>query len=36
MMLVPPLATEADIDLLVKAWGDCLAEIAELGRRNSS
>jgi glutamate-1-semialdehyde 2,1-aminomutase len=36
MMLIPPVATEADIDLLIKCWNDCLAEIAELGRENSS
>jgi glutamate-1-semialdehyde 2,1-aminomutase len=36
MMLIPPVATEADIDLLIKGWDDCLAEIAELGRENSS
>ena len=27
MMLIPPVATEADIDLLIKGWDDCLAEI---------
>jgi glutamate-1-semialdehyde 2,1-aminomutase len=36
MMLIPPVATEADIDLLIKGWDDCLAETAELGRENSS
>ena len=36
MMLIPPVATEADIDLLIKGWDDCLAEIAEPGRENSS
>ena len=34
MMLIPPVATEADIDLLIKGWDDCLAEIAQLGREN--
>ena len=33
-MLIPPVATEADIDLLIKGWDDCLAEIAQLGREN--
>jgi len=33
MILLPPVATEADIDLLINGWDDCLAEIAELGRR---
>lgn len=28
MMLVPPVATDADIDRLVAAWGSCMAEIA--------
>lgn len=31
MMLVPPVATDADIDKLIEAWDDCLTEIAELG-----
>lgn len=30
MMLVPPMATDADIDLLVAVWGECMAEIASL------
>ena len=34
MMLIPPVATEADIDLLIKGWDDCLAEITQLGREN--
>ena len=32
MMLIPPFATEADIDLLIKGWDDSLAEITQLGR----
>jgi hypothetical protein len=24
MMLIPPVATEGDIDLLIKGWDDCL------------
>lgn len=32
MMLVPPVATDADIDRLIQGWGDCLAEIAACGR----
>jgi glutamate-1-semialdehyde 2,1-aminomutase len=28
MMLIPPVATEADIDLLIRGWDDCLVEIA--------
>jgi len=32
MMLVPPVATDADIDRLIQGWDDCLAEIAECGR----
>lgn len=31
MMLVPPVATDADIDKLIKAWDDCLTEMAALG-----
>jgi glutamate-1-semialdehyde aminotransferase len=30
MMLVPPVATDADIDRLVAVWGECMAEIASL------
>ena len=30
MMLVPPMATDDDIDHLIGAWGDCLAEMVEL------
>ena len=30
MMLVPPMATDADIDRLVAVWGECMAEIASL------
>jgi hypothetical protein len=32
MMLVPPVAADADIDRLIQGWDDCLAEIAEGGR----
>jgi glutamate-1-semialdehyde 2,1-aminomutase len=34
MMLIPPVATEADIDILIWGWDDCLAEIAGLGGGN--
>ena len=34
MMLFPPVATEEDIDALIKGWDDCLGELAELGRQN--
>jgi glutamate-1-semialdehyde 2,1-aminomutase len=34
MMLIPPVATDADIDALIKGWDDCLCEIAELGKKN--
>ncbi|MDT8421840.1 MAG: transaminase [Desulfuromonadales bacterium] len=27
MMLVPPMASDADIDLLVKVWADCIKEL---------
>jgi glutamate-1-semialdehyde 2,1-aminomutase len=30
MMLVPPVATDEDIDKLVAVWRDCMAEIADL------
>jgi glutamate-1-semialdehyde 2,1-aminomutase len=33
MMLVPPVAADADIDRLIQGWDDCLAEIAEGGRK---
>jgi glutamate-1-semialdehyde 2,1-aminomutase len=32
MMLIPPVATEGDIDRLIQGWDDCLAEIAGCGR----
>jgi glutamate-1-semialdehyde 2,1-aminomutase len=32
MMLVPPVATDTEIDRLIQGWDDCLAEIAECGR----
>ena len=28
MMLIPPVATEADVDQLIKVWDDCLTEMA--------
>lgn len=31
MMLVPPVATNEDIDKLINAWDECLTEMAELG-----
>jgi glutamate-1-semialdehyde 2,1-aminomutase len=34
MMLFPPVATDEDIDALIKGWDDCLGELAELGRNN--
>ena len=34
MMLIPPIATDDDIDSLVKGWDDCLAELAQLGKKN--
>ena len=34
MMLFPPVATDEDIDALLKGWDDCLGELAELGRKN--
>ena len=34
MMLFPPVATDEDIDALIKGWDDCLGEFAELGRKN--
>jgi glutamate-1-semialdehyde 2,1-aminomutase len=35
MMLVPPVATNEDIDKLIKVWDDCLTEMATLGKENS-
>lgn len=32
MMLVPPVATDADIDLLVRLWDDCLGEMVQVAR----
>ena len=32
MMLVPPVATDGDIDKLVKVWDDCLTEMAQVAR----
>jgi glutamate-1-semialdehyde 2,1-aminomutase len=33
MMLVPPVASDADIDCLIQGWDDCLAELAELAKQ---
>ena len=30
MMLIPPMATDEDIDRLIKGWEDCITEITEL------
>jgi glutamate-1-semialdehyde 2,1-aminomutase len=35
MMLVAPVTTDADVDLLVKAWDDCMAELSALARKQS-
>ena len=32
MMLIPPVAGDADIDKLIKGWDDCLSELAALSR----
>jgi glutamate-1-semialdehyde 2,1-aminomutase len=32
MMLVPPMASAADVDGLVAIWSDCMAEIAAVAR----
>lgn len=29
MMLIPPVATDADIDRMIQGWDDCLAEISQ-------
>lgn len=34
MMLIPPVATNEDIDRLIKGWEDCIAELAELAKDN--
>jgi glutamate-1-semialdehyde 2,1-aminomutase len=33
MMLVPPVASDQDIDMLVQLWSDCLEEMVMLARR---
>ncbi len=33
MMLISPVTSDEDIDCLIKGWDDCLAELAELGRK---
>jgi glutamate-1-semialdehyde 2,1-aminomutase len=32
MMLIPPVATDDDIDKLIQGWDDCLTEMAELAQ----
>ncbi len=32
MMLIPPMTSDTDIDLLIKVWGDCLKELADVSR----
>ena len=32
MMLVPPVASDADIDKLIQGWDDCLSELAALAK----
>jgi glutamate-1-semialdehyde 2,1-aminomutase len=34
MMLIPPMASEEDIDLLIKGWDECLAELVDCQRHN--
>ena len=34
MMLVSPVTTDEDIDRLIAAWDDCIAELAEVGTYN--
>jgi len=34
MMLIPPVATDADIDALIKGWEDCLTELVEVSKGN--
>ncbi|WP_321530696.1 transaminase [uncultured Desulfuromonas sp.] len=34
MMLVPPVATDEDIDCLIQLWHDCLAELVECSEGN--
>lgn len=33
MMLIPPVASDEDIDKLIQAWDDCLTELAEVSRQ---
>lgn len=35
MMLIPPVASDADIDKLIEVWDDCITEMAELGKENA-
>lgn len=35
MMLIPPVATDEDIDKLIKGWDDCLAELVEVSHNNA-
>jgi len=32
MMLVPPMATDEDIDCLIKAWNDCIVELVDFAK----
>jgi glutamate-1-semialdehyde 2,1-aminomutase len=34
MMLVPPMATDEDIDRLVRGWEECLIELVAWGKKN--
>ena len=34
MMLIPPVATDADIDRLIHGWEECLAELIECAKSN--
>ncbi|MEG0392644.1 MAG: aspartate aminotransferase family protein, partial [Anaerovoracaceae bacterium] len=33
MMLISPVTSDEDIDRLIKAWEDCLAEIVEVSKK---
>jgi glutamate-1-semialdehyde 2,1-aminomutase len=32
MMLMPPVASEADVDLLIGCWDECIGELADAGK----
>ena len=34
MMLISPVTSDEDIDRLIKAWDDCIAELVEVSREN--